>query len=145
MNFTDIDIERQDIIINELNNHLVVSHDLLKKDKCILPLLIIKGETKEETKLISLQPQDVLIDVDRAFAAVIAQLRTTQFKISIFSYSTKMSFDGKQYIDAIKSVIIFKEGLTAVIFSPYVIKGLINKKVYIGESTMEQVIENIFE
>lgn len=145
MKFTDIDTERQDIIINELNNHLVVSHDLLKKDKCILPLLIIKGETKEKTQLISLQPQDGLIDVDKAFDAAIAKLKTTQFKISIFSYSTKMSFDGKQYIDAIKSVIIFKEGLTAVIFSPYVIKGLFNKKVYIGKSTMEQVIENIFE
>lgn len=145
MKFTDIDTKRQNIIVDELNNHLVASHSILKKDKCILPLLIIKGENPNENKLISLQPASGQMDVDAAFESAIETLKASEFKIAIFSYSTKMSFDGKEYIDAIKSVIIFNDGLSAIIFSPYVIKGFINKKVYIGKSTMEQVIENIFQ
>lgn len=144
MKFTDINQERQDLIINELNNHLIASYNIIKKDKALLPLLIIKGEKENDNKLISLQPESGRIDVDKAFESALATLKSTEFNVAIFSYSTKMSFDGKSFINAIKTVIMFKDGFLISFFSPYEIKGFIKKEVYIGKSSLGEIEENIF-
>jgi hypothetical protein len=145
MKFNEIEQNVQNEIVDLLNNHLQASLDIVRKDKVLEPLLVIKGKKEGDNQLVSLQSADGRTDVDKAFLKCKELLKNNEFKYSIFSYSTKMGTNTGGISNAIKTIIIAEGGLAVTFFSPYVIKGLFNKTVHVGETVLYEIVENIFE
>ena len=48
-------------------------------------------------------------------------------------------------MDALKTYIFIKDGLTVAFYTPYEFKGLFKKNINIERTLLAEVIENIFE
>ena len=86
MNFSELDTAVQESIIDLLNNHIASSADILKQDRCLIPMLMIP----DSNQLVSLQSRDGSVDVDRAYDAVVGKLKNEAFTYALFSYSTRI-------------------------------------------------------
>ena len=141
MKFSEIDSNVQDKIVDMLNNHIAATANILKQDRCLIPMLMIP-DTKQ---LVSLQSKDGTIDVDGAYAAVINKLRNEDFTYALFSYSSKIGLVNGKVIDALKTYIFTKDGLEVSFYTPFEVKGLFKKVINVEKSMLAEIKENIFE
>lgn len=145
MNFADIETTVQEDIIEILNGHIMASASILEEDKCLMPMMMVKGESSESNQLISLVSKDGSVDVDKAYNVAVQNLKNMDFTYALFSYSTQVGLESGRLADAVKTFIFAKNGLTVVFYTPFVLKGLFKKKVIIEKTILGEVIENIFD
>ena len=141
MKFAELDSITQEKISEMLNNHIVTASDILKKDRCLIPMLMIP-DTKQ---LISLQSKDGSVDVDRAYAAVVEKLKNEIFSYALFSYSTRIGLAEYRETDALKTYIFMQNGTEISFYTPFAINGLFKKSVNIEKSVLAEIKENIFD
>lgn len=144
MDFKDINIDVQNKIVDILNNHIAAVVGILKEDKFLEPMMRINANDSKDT-LISLVSEDGSIDVDRALETSINRLKVTEFNYALFSYSTQIGLSPTKIMDALKTYIFIKDGLTVAFYTPYEFKGLFKKNINIERTLLAEVIENIFE
>ena len=144
MDFKDINIDAQNKIVDILNNHIAAVVGILKEDKFLEPMMRINANDSKDT-LISLVSEDGSIDVDRALETSINRLKVTEFNYALFSYSTQIGLSPTKIMDALKTYIFIKDGLTVAFYTPYEFKGLFKKNINIERTLLAEVIENIFE
>ena len=140
MKFSELDTAVQEKIVDLLNHHIVATVDILKRDRCLIPMLTIP----ETSLLISLQAQDGTIDVDRAYAAVIGKLKNEDFTYALFSYSTRIGLATGGETDALKTYIFTKSGIEASFYTPFAVKGLFKKSINVEKSILAEIKEDVF-
>ena len=140
MKFAELDTTTQDKIVDLLNNHIASTADILKQDRCLIPMLMIP----DTNQLVSLQSRDGSVDVDKAYAAVVAKLKNEAFTYALFSYSTRIGLATGEETDALKTYIFTKEGLEVSFYTPFTVKGLFKKVINVEKSILAEIKENIF-
>lgn len=141
MEFSELDTAIQEKIIELLNNHIATSANILKKDRCLIPMLMLP-DTKQ---LVILQSRDGSVDVDKAYAAVVGKLKSEDFTYALFSYSTRIRLSAGGETDALKTYIFTQNGIEVSFYTPFVIKGLFKKTINVEKSIMAEIKEKIFD
>lgn len=141
MKFSEFDTTHQERIIELLNNHIAASADILKQDRCLIPILMIP----DSNQLISLQSVDGSIDVDRAYAAVVGKLKNEVFTYALFSYSTRIVLETGRKTDSLKTHIFTQNGIEVSFYTPFKLKGLFKKTITIEKSILAEIKENILD
>lgn len=141
MKFVELDSITQEKIVDILNKHIATTADILKQDRCLIPMLMIP-DTKQ---LISLQAKDGSVDVDRAHAAVIEKLKNEIFSYALFSYSTRICLAADGETDALKTYIFTQNGIEVSFYTPFSVKGLFKKSIDVEKSILAEIKENIFD
>ena len=144
MEFKDFDKKTQDDITALVKENLVVAQDIIRTDKFLIPILTIKKDNAQD-EIVGLVSADGDDDVDKAFDLAFEKLKNTDFSYARFTYSTQILSRNGGIADAIKTCIFVKGGVMISFFTPYLIKGLFSKKVFIGDTILEDITENIFE
>ena len=140
MTFDELNTVTQDKIVDMLNNHVASTANILKENRCLIPMLVIP----DSNQIICLQSSDGSVDVDRAYDISIAKLRNEDFTYALFSYSTRICFDACGQTDALKTSIINKNGLEVSFYTPFKIHGLFKKSINIEKSILFEIKENVF-
>ena len=140
MNFSDIDVEVQEKILELLNNHIATSVDIIKTDHILLPMLILF----DSRQLFSLQAKDDKTDVDKAYSFVVDKLKKESFSYALFSYSTQIEFENGKISSAIKTYIFTAQGIEVSLYTPYSLKGLLRKSINIGKTIFGGIKEHVF-
>ena len=140
MNFSELDTAVQESIIDLLNNHIASSADILKQDRCLIPMLMIP----DSNQLVSLQSRDGSVDVDRVYAAVVGKLKNEAFTYALFSYSTRIGLATGEETDALKTYIFTQNGIEVSFYTPFTVKGLFKKTINVEKSILAEIKENIF-
>ena len=141
MNFSDLGNELQENIVDLLNNHIANSANILKKDRCLIPMLMIT----DLNQLVSLQSRDGSVDVDKAYAAVVGKLKNESFTYALFSYSTRIGLPAGGETDALKTYIFTQNGIEVSFYTPFAVKGLFKKTINVEKSILAEIKENIFD
>lgn len=141
MTFAELDTTTQDIIVDLLNNHIATTADILKQDRCLIPMLMIP----DLNQLVSLQSRDGSVNVDKAYAAVIGKLKNEVFTYALFSYSTRIGLADGSETDALKTYIFTQNGIEASFHTPFTVKGLFKKTINIEKSIFAEIKDNIFD
>ena len=141
MNFSELDTAVQESIIDLLNNHIASSADILKQDRCLIPMLMIP----DSNQLVSLQSRDGSVDVDRAYAAVVGKLKNDAFRYALFSYSTRIGLAAGGETDALKTYIFTQNGIEVSFYTPFTVKGLFKKTINVEKSILAEIKENVFD
>ena len=141
MNFSELDTAVQERIIDLLNNHIASSSDILKQDRCLIPMLMIP----ESNQLISLQSRDGSVDVDKAYDAVVGKLKNEAFTYALFSYSTRIGFAAGGETDALKTYIFTQNGIEVSFYTPFAVIGLFKKTINVEKSILAEIKENVFD
>ena len=140
MIFSELDTAVQESIIDLLNNHIASTADILKQDRCLIPMLMIP----DTNQLVSLQSRDGSVDVDKAYATVVGKLKNEAFTYALFSYSTRIGLATGEETDALKTYIFTQEGLEVSFYTPFTVKGLFKKVINVEKSILAEIKENIF-
>lgn len=141
MEFSNLDVELQEQIITALNSHLEISADIIKKDRYLLPMLLIP----ESKQLIGLQSKDGSVDVEKAYFRALELLRKENFKYALFSYSTRIGLADGGETAALKTCVFTAGGLAVSFFTPYSIKGFIKKSIVFEKTIFSEIKENVFK
>lgn len=141
MKFSELDTAVQESIIDLLNNHIATTADILKQDRCLIPMLMIP----DSNQLVSLQSIDGSVDVDKAYAAVVGKLKNEAFTYALFSYSTRIGLAAGGKTDALKTYIFTQNGIEVSFYTPFTVKGLFKKSIVVEKSVLAEVKENIFD
>lgn len=141
MDFSDLDTTVQESIIDLLSDHVAFAADILKQDRCLIPMLMIP----DSNQLVSLQAKDGSVDVDKAHAAVIEKLKNKTFTYALFSYSTRIGLATGGETDALKTYIFTQNGTEVSFCTPYTVKGLFKKSIKFEVSIFAGLKENIFD
>ena len=141
MNFSELDTAVQESIIDLLNNHIASSADILKQDRCLIPMLMIPGSNQ----LVSLQSRDGSVDVDKAYATVVGKLKNEAFTYALFSYSTRIGLAAGGETDALKTYIFTQNGIEVSFYTPFKVKGLFKKSINIEKTILAEIKEHIFD
>ena len=141
MNFSELDTAVQESIIDLLNNHIASSADILKQDRCLIPMLMIP----DSNQLVSLQSRDGSVDVDRAYATVVGKLKNEAFTYALFSYSTRIGLAAGGETDALKTYIFTQNGIEVSFYTPFTVKGLFKKTINVEKSIFAEIKENVFD
>ncbi len=141
MEFSNLDVELQEQIITALNNHLEISADIIKKDRYLLPMLLLP----ESKQLIGLQSKDGSVDVEKAYFRALELLRKENFKYALFSYSTRIGLADGGETAALKTCVFTADGLAVSFFTPYSIKGFVKKSIVFEKTIFSEIKENIFK
>ena len=141
MKFSELDTAVQESIIALLNNHIASTVDILKQDRCLIPMLMIP----DSNQLVSLQSRDGSVDVDKAYATVVGKLKDEAFAYALFSYSTRIGLAAGGETDALKTYIFTQNGIEVSFYTPFAIKGLFKKTLTVEKSILAEIKENIFD
>ena len=141
MEFRDFETEVQENILKLLDNHISVSIDLIKSDGSLLPMLLLP----DSKQIVSLQPKNEVIDVDKAYAVVVDRLKREEFSYALFSYSTQIGLANGKKTDAIKSIIFTSKGIEVSFFTPYSAKGLFKKTITVEKTILDEINEHVFD
>ena len=141
MKFSELDTAVQESIIDLLNNHIASSADILKQDRCLIPMLMIP----DSTQLVSLQSRDGSVDVDKAYATVVGKLKNEAFTYALFSYSTRIGLAVGGETDALKTYIFTQNGIEVSFYTPFTVKGLFKKTINVEKSILAEIKENVFD
>ena len=141
MKFSELDTAVQESVIDLLNNHIASSADILKQDRCLIPMLMIP----ESNQLISLQSRDGSVDVDKAYDAVVGKLKNEVFTYALFSYSTRIGLAAGDETDALKTYIFTQNGIEVSFYTPFTVKGLFKKSINVEKSILAEIKENVFD
>ena len=141
MNFSELDTAVQENVIDLLNNHIAATADILKQDRCLIPMLMIP----DSNQLVSLQSGDGSVDVDRAYAAVVGKLKNEAFTYALFSYSTRIGLAAGGETDALKTYIFTQNGIGVSFYTPFTVKGLFKKTINVEKSILAEIKEHIFD
>ena len=141
MKFSDLDNVTQEKMIELLNNHVAVTADILKQDRCLIPMLMISNTNQ----LVSLQSRDGSVDVDKAYALVIEKLKNETFTYALFSYSTRIGLAAGGETDALKTYIFTQNGIEVSFYTPFAVKGLFKKTINVEKSILAEIKEHIFD
>lgn len=140
MTFAELDTATQDKIVDLVNSHIAFTANILKQDRCLLPMLMIS----DTNQMVSLQSRDGSVDVDRAYASVVGMLKNEAFTYALFSYSTRIGLATGGETDALKTCIFTKEGLEISFYTPFSVKGLFKKVINVEKSILGDIKEHIF-
>ena len=141
MTFAELDNTAQEKIVDLLNNHIATTADILKQDRCFIPMLMIS----DSNQLVSLQSRDGSVDVDKAYTAVVEKLKNEAFTYALFSYSTRIGLEAGGETDALKTYIFTKNGIEVSFYTPFAVKGLFKKTINVQKSILAEIKENIFD
>ncbi len=141
MTFAELDNATQENIVDLLNNHIAATADILKQDRCLIPMLMIP----DSNQLVSLQSRDGSVDVDKAYAAVVKKLKNEAFTYALFSYSTRIGLAAGGGADALKTYIFTQSGIEVSFYTPFEVKGLFKKTINVEKSILAGIKENIFD
>ena len=141
MKFSELDTAVQESIIDLLNNHIASSAAILKQDRRLIPMLRIP----ESNQLVTLQSRDGSVDVDKAYAAAVANLKNEAFTYALFSYSTRIGLAAGGETDALKTYIFTQKGIEVSFYTPFAVKGLFKKTLYVEKSILAEIKENVFD
>ena len=141
MKFSELDTAVQESIIALLNNHIAATADILKQDRCLIPMLMIP----DSNQLVSLQSRDGSVDVDKAYTAVVGKLKNEAFTYALFSYSTRIGLATGGETDALKTYIFTQNGIEVSFYTPFTLKGLFKKTINIEKSILAEIKDNIFD
>ena len=135
MTFAELDTATQEKIVDLLNNHVAIAADILKQDRCLLPMLMLP----DSGQLVSLQSSDGSVDVDKAYAAVIEKLKTEAFTYALFSYSARIGLAAGVETDALKTYIFTQNGWEVSFYTPFAVKGFFKKSIHIEKSIFAEI------
>ena len=141
MTFAELDNTAQEKIVDILNNHIATTADILKQDRCLIPVLMIP----DSNQLVSLQSRDGSVDVDKAYEAVVSKLKNESFTYALFSYSTRIGLAAGGETDALKTYIFTQNGIEVSFYTPFTIKGLFKKSINVEKSILVEIKENVFD
>ena len=140
MTFFDLPLSAQQEIVQLLNNHIAVSADILLKDRCLIPMLMLP-DTKQ---LMALHGEDGPVDYDKCHNLAIRVLKDKNFTYALFSYSTRVALSSGKQTDALKTCIFTGDGIEISFYSPYRIKGLFKKTIDLRKPIIGELRENVF-
>ena len=140
MKFSELDTTVQKSLVDLLNNHIAATADILKQDRCLIPMLMIP----DSNQLVSLQSGDGSVDVDKAYAFVVEKLKNEAFTYALFSYSTRIGLSAGGETDALKTYIFTQNGIEISFYTPFTLKGLFKKSINVDKSILADIKENIF-
>ena len=141
MKFSELDTAVQESIIALLNNHIASTADILKQDRCLIPMLMIP----DSNQLVSLQSRDGSVDVDKAYTTVVGKLKDEAFTYALFSYSTRIGLAAGGETDALKTYIFTQNGIEVSFYTPFTVKGLFKKTINVEKSILAEIKENVFD
>ncbi|MBQ3490084.1 MAG: hypothetical protein IJA86_05815 [Clostridia bacterium] len=141
MTFAELDTTVQEGIVNLLHKHIAATADILKQDRCLIPMLMIP----DSNQIVSLQSRDGSVDVDRAYAAVVGKLKNEAFTYALFSYSTRIGLAAGGETDALKTYIFTQNGIEVSFYTPFTVKGLFKKTINVEKSILAEIKEHIFD
>ena len=141
MTFAELDDTTQEKIVDLLNNHIAATADILKQDRCLIPMLMIP----DSNQLVSLQSRDGSVDVNRAYAAAVGKLKNEVCTYALFSYSTRIGLAAGGETDALKTHIFTQNGIEASFCTPFTIRGLFKKSIHVEKSVLTKIKENFFD
>ena len=141
MTFKELDNITQEKIVDLINNHIAATADILKQDRCLIPMLMIP----DSNQLVSLQSRDGSVDVDKAYTAVVGKLKNEAFTYALFSYSTRIGLAEYGETDALKTYIFTQNGIEVSFYTPFKVKGLFKKSINIEKTILAEIKENIFD
>ena len=141
MKFTELDTAVQESIISLLNNHIASTADIVKQDRCLIPMLMIP----DSKQLVSLQSRDGYVDVDKAYTTVVGKLKDEAFTYALFSYSTRIGLAAGGETDALKTYIFTQNGIEVSFYTPFAVKGLFKKTINVEKSILAEIKENVFD
>ena len=141
MKFSELDTSVQESVIDLLNNHIASVADVLKQDRCLVPMLMIP----DSNQLVSLQSRDDSVDVDKAYATVVGKLKDEAFTYALFSYSTRIGLAAGGETDALKTYIFTQNGIEVSFYTPFAVKGLFKKTINVEKSILAEIKENVFD
>lgn len=140
MTFAELDNAIQEKIVELLNNHITTAANILKQDRCLMPMLMIP----DSNQLISLQLKDGSADVDKAYVAAVELLKNESFTYALFSYSTRIGLAAGGETDALKTHIFTQNGIEVSFYTPFALKGLFKKTINFEKTIFAEIKENIF-
>ena len=141
MTFAELDTTIQEKIVDLLNNHIASTANILKQDRCLIPMLMIP----DTNQLVSLQSRDGSVDVDKAYTAVVGKLKNESFTYALFSYSTRIGLAAGGETDALKTYIFTQNGIEVSFYTPFTVKGLFKKTINVEKSILAEIKENVFD
>lgn len=141
MTFAELDNVIQEKIVELLNNHITTAADILKQDRCLMPMLMIP----DSNQLISLQSKDGSADVDKAYAAAVELLKNESFTYALLSYSIRIGLAAGGETDALKTYIFTKNGIEVSFYTPFALKGLFKKTINFEKTIFAEIKDNIFD
>ncbi|MBE5748568.1 MAG: hypothetical protein E7344_02930 [Clostridiales bacterium] len=144
MQFKDFDQKIQDDVRKIVDETLLHVQQALQKDKCVMPQLKIENEDGK-TELVEVVALDNDFDADEVFETSLQKLKETQFASARLVFGTVILSANGGIAKAAKTFVFLKGGAMITFVTPYMIKGLFSKKVFIGDTILEDIIENIFE
>lgn len=124
MEFNDLPKKLQQKFLDIFKEHLDAVKKILDQDGCLEPMLHISSQS--ESQLISLQPQDGIIDEDKLLEKAIEIVKCQSFDTALLSYSSSSILKKSQ---ALVTYIFDKSGTAVLYFTAYSYKGLFKKKV----------------
>ena len=146
MEFGELPPQLIDAFMRMLTKHLEVTQINLEKDKVLLPILAFLDKDLNVVNVIPLQPPMASqINPEASLNEAIRILGSTYFEKALFSCSTKIKVGNAEAVEAIKTVMFDPSRVSVTFYTPYDLKGLVNKKVSYSKNIFNGVNMNFFE
>ncbi len=124
----EFSLELKEQFLKLYNNHIEICKDILKKERCVLPILVVNNGI--DSKLISFQPQNGIVDYDKALQKAKDYLNTQNYETAIFSYSSDKIINKSNVL----VIHLFdSSNISVLYYVKYHFKGIFNKKVIFEE------------
>ncbi len=139
MEFEDLPQNIQSEFTQLYKRHIKICIDLLKEDRCVMPMLIVNREGNGN--FVSLESECDVFDREKAFAAAKEFLRQQPFETAIFSYSD----DGiLKNSSALVTYVFDQSGACALYFTAYHYGGLFKRTPVYDKHILGNVTLNAF-
>ena len=146
MEFGELPPQLMDAFMKILAKHLEVTQVNLEKEKVLFPILAFLNKDYSIGQVIPLQPpMATQINPEASLDAAIHILGNSYFDKALFSCSTKIKVGNAEAVEAIKTVLFDSSRIAVTFYTPYQLKGLVNKSVSYSRNIFNGVMENFIE
>ena len=146
MDIGELSPQLMDAFMKILAKHLELTQVNLEKDKVLFPILAFLNKDYSVGQVIPLQPpMATQINPEASLGAAIHILGNSYFDKALFSCSTKIKVGDAEAVEAIKTVLFDSSRIAVTFYTPYQLKGLVNKSVSYSRNIFNGVMENFFQ
>ena len=146
MEIGELSPQLMDAFMKILAKHLELTQVNLEKDKVLFPILAFLNKDYSVGQVSPLQPpMATQINPEASLDAAIHILGNSYFDKALFSCSTKIKVGDAEAVEAIKTVIFDASRVAVTFYTPYQLKGLVNKTVTYSRNISSGVMKNFFE
>ena len=137
MEFEELPQALQKTFLDLLKEHAGVCAEMLQEGHSLEPMMRINGGA--EPVLLSLQPQDGVVKMDRMMEKAKEILRTRKFETAALSYTSSSVLKKSE---TLVTFLFHKSGVAVLFFTAYHFSGLFRKKLVLDRHLVGEVFEN---